>query len=207
MIIDPRLILPSPRTGDTFEGFLFDCDGTLVDSMPVHFVAWNAGLRDAGATYDLTEEDFYGWGGIHEADIVGMLNERHGAAVDPNAVIEHKAKHFAKEMAGLKPILPVTEFAASLHGKAALAVVSGSPREHVTECLKVTGINHLFTSIVTPEDVAPGRGKPHPDMFLLAAEQLGVEATKCVVFEDAKSGIDGAEAAQMATVFVARDCR
>jgi len=203
MILDSRLVLPE----GSWEGFLFDCDGTLVDSMPLHGIAWNEGLRAAGAPYELTEEDFYGWGGLHEAVIIGMLNERHACDIDPESVIAPKAESFAKGMASLKEIVPVADFARSMHGKAKLGVVSGSPRGHVEECLEVTGIAHLFDSIVTPEDVELGRGKPHPDMFLLQAEQLDLVPNTCVVFEDAQSGIDGAVAAGMGTVFVERDCR
>lgn len=175
--------------------------------MPLHLAAWNAGLEGAGAPYRLEEEDFYAWGGIHEAVIVGTLNERHGAEVNPEQVIQAKAEAFELGMSELQPILPVSGFAQSMEGRAKLGVVSGSPKKHVFECLELTGIRHLFESIVTPEDVEPGRGKPHPDMFLLQASELEVAPRECLVFEDGQSGIDGARAAGMATVFVPRDCR
>ena len=98
------------------ELLLFDCDGTLVDSMPLHLAAWNAGLAGAGAPYTLEEEDFYAWGGIHEAVIVGTLNERHGAEVDPEQVIRAKAAAFESGMSELQPILPVSGLCA-VHGR------------------------------------------------------------------------------------------
>lgn len=197
-----ELVLPQARFG----AYLFDCDGTLVDSMPLHFEAWNAGFRAAGASFRLEEEDFYGWAGIQEATIVAMLNERHGSTVDPETVITAKHAAFECGIPGLGPVAPVADFARSVVGKGKLGVVSGSPRRHVLACLDAAGLGGLFESLVTPEDVAPGRGKPHPDMFLLQAQQFGVEPAACLVFEDGQSGIDAARAAGMESVFVPRGC-
>lgn len=200
---DHSLVLPA----GAFGAYVFDCDGTLVDSMPLHFEAWNTGLSAAGALFRLEEEDFYGWAGIQEATIVGMLNERHGSEIDPQAVMVAKHAAFERGISGLQAIGPVAELACSAVGRIAMGVVSGSPRGHVLACLDAAGLGWLCDAVVTPEDVDPGRGKPHPDMFLLQAERLGVRPAECLVFEDGQSGIDAAHAAGMQTVFVSRNCR
>ena len=122
----------------------------------------------------------------------------------PEAVVAHKLSGFARLMHQVETVPAVVEIARSKHGHFPLAVVSGSEAPHVHECLRRTGIADLFDTVVTPADVAPGRGKPAPDMFLLAAERLGVAPELCVVFEDGQSGIDAAHAAGMASVFVPR---
>ena len=81
-----------------------------------------------------------------------------------------------------------------------LAIASGGPRVIVQRSLEITGLRHLFSAVVTADDVK--HGKPSPDMFLLAAQQLGVPPEQCLVFEDAEPGIQGALAAGMKVVRV-----
>lgn len=187
-----------------FAAYLFDCDGTLVNTMPLHYIAWLEGLESQNAPYTFTEEKFYSYAGIREQQIVELLNGEHGAEVDPEAVVEVKLAAFGRLMHQVEILPAVVEIARSKKGSHPLAVVSGSEAPHVHECLRRTGIGELFDTVVTPADVAPGRGKPAPDMFLLAAERLGVAPGDCLVFEDGQSGIDAAHAAGMASVFVPR---
>lgn len=185
-----------------FEGYVFDCDGTLVDSMPLHFVAWVESFRRHNAPYAdaFTEEFFYTQAGISEVDTVKSLNAQYGAEVDPHSVMRVKMEIFYERLPEIKEVGPVAEIARQLHGNKPIAVASGSEEETVRKCLAATGLLPLFDVIITPKDVK--RGKPAPDMFLLAAERLGVNPARCLVFEDGQSGIQGARAAGMDVVFV-----
>ena len=185
-----------------FAAFIFDCDGTLVDSMPLHYVAWVESLRHHKAGFEFSEETFYSYAGIREQDTVIDLNLKHGTSVDPDSVAEMKAVIFHQRIPEVLTVPPVVQVARDWYGKLPMAVASGSEEETVRACLIATGILDLFDTIVTPRDVA--KGKPAPDMFLLAARRMGVDPKDCLVFEDGQSGLDGAKAAGMETVFVAR---
>ncbi len=188
-----------------FRAYIFDCDGTLVDSMPKHYEAWLASLKLHGAPFDFTEEFFYARAGVREQDVVMELNEKYGSAIDPDAVAESKVEMFLKIIPQMEAIKPVADFARSLEGKFPMAVASGSEEIIVRGCLAASGLLHLFPVIVTPAYVK--RGKPAPDMFLLAAEKLGVDPKECLVLEDGQAGIVAAEAAGMQWAFVPRTLR
>ncbi|MBB5037034.1 HAD family hydrolase [Prosthecobacter dejongeii] len=188
-----------------FRAYIFDCDGTLVDSMPKHYEAWLASLKLHGAPFDFTEEFFYARAGVREQDVVMELNEKYDSAIDPDAVAESKVEMFLKIIPQMEAIKPVADFARSLEGKFPMAVASGSEEIIVRGCLAASGLLHLFPVIVTPAYVK--RGKPAPDMFLLAAEKLGVDPKECLVLEDGQAGIVAAEAAGMQWAFVPRTLR
>ena len=188
-----------------FAAYIFDCDGTLVDSMPIHYVCWVESLRINGAPFEFTEEEFYSYAGVREQDTVIILNEKHGTDVDPDAVAHVKAELFTKRIPEVPAIKPVSNYARSLHGKAPMAVASGSEAPIVHGCLKGNDLFHLFPYIITPADVK--QGKPAPDMFLLAAELMGVDPRDCLVFEDGNSGLQAAKAAGMEAVFIPRSLR
>lgn len=188
-----------------FKGYIFDCDGTLVDSMPIHFDCWVESLRVNGATFPFTEEEFYHFAGVREQDTVIILNRQHGTQIDPDAVAETKAEFFLNRIEEMTRIHPVAAFAESMHGIAPMSVASGSEAPVVHACLRQTNLFHLFPHIITPANVR--RGKPAPDMFLLAAESMGIAPEDCLVFEDGRSGLEAAKAAGMEAVFVPRSCR
>lgn len=196
-------MLPIPDRD--FKAYIFDCDGTLVESMPIHYACWVEALILSGATYPFTEDEFYFYAGISEYDTVIILNEKHGARVNPQMVVETKAEMFHKRLHEVPRIDIVASYAESLFGKYPISVASGSEAPIVHACLKNTGLFHLFSHIITPEDVQ--RGKPAPDMFLLAAERMGVAPEDCLVFEDGRSGLEAAKAAGMEAVYVPRTLR
>ncbi len=195
------LILPDRP----FAAYIFDCDGTLVDSMPIHYVCWVEALKINGATFVFTEDEFYHYAGVREQDTVIILNDLHGTQVDPDAVAHTKSEIFSKRISEIKPVRPVADFARSLFGKAPMSVASGSEAPIVHGCLKANDLFHLFPHIITPADVK--NGKPAPDMFLLAAEKMGVAPEDCLVFEDGGKGIEAAKAAGMESVFIPRTLR
>jgi len=189
-----------------FSAIIFDCDGTLVDSMPLHYHAWKASLKHHSAPFDFTEEYFYSKAGVREQDVVKLLNAQYGTQIDPESVANYKAALFEKMIPEVPTIFPVADYARSMHGKFPMSVASGSEENIVRGCLTANELIHLFDDIIiTPRLVA--RGKPAPDMFLLAAERMGVPPEECLVFEDGQSGIDAAKAAGMNWVFVPRSLR
>ncbi|WP_395745754.1 HAD family hydrolase [Prosthecobacter sp.] len=183
-----------------FQAYIFDCDGTLVDSMPLHYIAWTESLQQHDAPFVFTEAEFYASAGMKEQDVVKKLNAQHGTNLDPVSVDELKMELFAKHIPRVQPVRPVAEFARSLYGRFPIAVASGSEEQTVRGCLTATGLIDLFPIIITPKKVK--HGKPAPDMFLLAAEQMGIAPSECLVLEDGQSGIEAAKAAGMQWVFV-----
>lgn len=192
-----RLDIPD---GD-FSGYIFDLDGTLVDTMPLHYAAWEAALRNAGLQGRLDENLFYSFGGMPSRKVAVLLGRRHGMEVDPEKVYRDKEDIFMGSLRKLALIEPVVEFARRVAKTHPVAVASGGTRDVVHNTLKLTGLAPLFPVVVTVDDVA--HGKPAPDMFLLAARLMGVEPARCMVFEDGKPGIEAAQAAGMKWVLVA----
>lgn len=183
-----------------FEGYIFDCDGTLVDSMPLHFRAWSASFEHHEAPFEFSEERFYASAGVPDRETVAALNEEHSCALDADSIHEHKLEFFTKHMHELEAVHAVADVVRSVHGQLPVSVASGSDLSLVEPSLRITELHHYFEIIVTPKDV--DRGKPAPDMFLLAAEKMGIAPEKCLVFEDGQAGIDAANAAGMHSVFV-----
>ncbi len=184
-----------------FAGYIFDCDGTLVDSMPLHYRAWTASFRHHGAPFEWSEERFYAGAGVPDREIVAGLNAEHGCALDADAVHETKLEWFVRHLHELTPVAAVAEIVRELHGRGEkISVATGSDLSLVEPELRHVGLRDYFEIIVTPADVR--RGKPAPDMFLLAAERMGVDPAACLVFEDGKAGLQAADAAGMASVFV-----
>ena len=188
-----------------FAAYIFDCDGTLVDSMPIHYVCWVESLRRNGATYPFTEDEFYHYAGVREYDTVLILNEKHGVNINPDLVVELKSELFSKRIHEVPRVSPVAAYAESLHGHSPISVASGSEAHIVRACLEGNNLFHIFDHIITPADVK--RGKPAPDMFLLAAERMGVDPADCLVFEDGLMGVEAAKAAGMECVFIPRTLR
>ncbi|MDD5351159.1 MAG: HAD-IA family hydrolase [Chthoniobacteraceae bacterium] len=181
-----------------FDGYVFDCDGTLADSMPVHYEAWVETLARFGC--DFPEPYFYELGGVPTERIVEMLNEQQGLNMPPVEIARDKEALYIRLIPHITPIRPVVDFARRFHGKKPLAVASGGHRGIVRRTLTAIGIVDLFTAIVGAEDYA--HGKPAPDPFLEAARQLGVDPARCLAFEDTALGIQSASSAGMATVRV-----
>ena len=185
-----------------FAGYIFDLDGTLIDSMPIHYRAWDAALRRFGLAGRLDEDLFYSLGGVPTVLVAEALGRHYGLKLDPAEVMAVKERLYVENLAGVKVIEPVAAVARRVAGSHPVAIVTGGTPEIAVPALRAGGFNGLFKLVVTPLDVPPGRGKPAPDMFLLAAERMGVPPESCLVFEDAEPGIAGAMAAGMRVVRV-----
>jgi len=183
-----------------FAGYIFDLDGTLVDTMPLHYRAWNETMQKAGLKEELSEDLFYSLGGVPTRRVAELMAKHYGLKIDVDQVFHDKEKLFMNLRSEMRRIEPVVAFARQHHGKVPMGVASGGPRDIVRHTLELMKLADLFTVVVTPEDVA--HGKPAPDMFLLAAQKLGVAPGRCLVFEDAEPGFRAAEAAGMKWVAV-----
>jgi HAD superfamily hydrolase (TIGR01509 family) len=181
-----------------FHAYLFDCDGTIVDSMPLHYLAWKEALGEWGCTFD--EGLFYSWGGVPPKEIVSRLNEMQRLNMPVEAVAHRRENLYFSHLPGLKPIPEVLEHINAQQGRIPFAVVSGSTRESIVRSLTTVGLLDRFAVLVCSEDYS--RSKPAPDAFLTAAERLGIAPKDCLVFEDTDMGIQGATAAGMASVRV-----
>jgi beta-phosphoglucomutase-like phosphatase (HAD superfamily) len=192
-----RLVIPDRE----FDGYIFDCDGTLADTMPLHFRAWTRIVGEMGGSFP--EKLFYQTGGKPTAQILEMLRDQHGLRVDDvRMVAERKEGYFLELIQEVRPIEAVVQIARRWSGIKPMAVASGGFHRQVELTLGALGIRSLFTAIVCVEDYA--RGKPFPDPFLEAARQLKVAPVDCVVFEDSDLGVQAAAAAGMQCVFVPR---
>jgi beta-phosphoglucomutase family hydrolase len=192
-----RLIIPDRE----FDGYIFDCDGTLADTMPLHFRAWTRIVGELGGSF--SEESFYQTGGKPTVQILEMLRDEQGLRVDDvQKVAERKEEYFLELIHEVKPIDAVVKIARRWSGIKPLAVASGGFHRQIELTLDALGIRSLFTAVVCVEDYA--RGKPFPDPFLEAARRLKVPPEDCVVFEDSMLGVQAAAAAGMECVFVPR---
>lgn len=189
-----RLKVPDGR----FAAYLFDCDGTIVDSMPLHFVAWQTALAEWNCPFP--EDLFYSWGGKTVPEIITTLNVMHRLNMPVESLGIRKENLYFDLLPTLKAVPEVLAHIDLHYGRIPFGVVSGSHRESVIRSLTTVGLLDRFHTIVAAEDYA--QSKPAPDGFLLAAERLGVMPEDCLVFEDTFLGLQAAEAAGMASVLV-----
>jgi beta-phosphoglucomutase len=179
---------------------IWDVDGTLVDTAELHFQAWQQICREQGC--DFTRADFAATFGRRNPEILGTL---FGARFRPEelaALGERKEALYRKAASkGVKLLPGARRLIEELHQAGfAQAIGSSAPRANLELILWLTGIAPFFAAIVSSEDTQ--RGKPDPQVFLLAAERLGVAPARCVVFEDAVAGVQAAHAAGMKCVAV-----
>lgn len=180
-------------TGD-YEAFLYDCDGTLADNMPAHTATYVAIAKQYQVEMDpAIIDELAGW---PIAKVVEELNLRYNATMDPEEFRSRKAQLFADEyISKVLPITYVVEHLKANSGKVRIAVVSGGDRGAVQRTLETIGVSEYVEVLVCAGETP--KGKPFADPFLKAAELLGVDPKKCLVFEDGVPGVQAAEAAGM----------
>ena len=154
-----------------FRAYLFDCDGTIADSMPLHYKAWKKALAEYGATYD--EDLFYAWGGKPVRKIIADLNEMQGLSMPVDALAARKESFYHAQLPELKGIPDVLELIEAMYGQIPFAVVSGSRRASVVGSLTALGLLDKFDVLVCAEDYK--HGKPSPGRLSAG----GVEARRC----------------------------
>jgi HAD superfamily hydrolase (TIGR01509 family) len=181
-----------------FKAYLFDCDGTIADSMPLHYRAWKQALGEWNCEFE--EKLFYDWGGMPVAEIISTLNKKHGLRMPVETVARRKEALYFELLPQLQAVPEVLQHIEAEHKKIPFAVVSGSTRESVTASLVRLNLFERFDAMVCAGDYA--KSKPDPEAFLLAAARLGVAPELCLVFEDTEMGIQAAKSAGMASIKV-----
>jgi HAD superfamily hydrolase (TIGR01509 family) len=180
------------------QGLIFDCDGTIADTMPLHYRAWKQALGEYG--HDFPEALFYEMAGIPTPVIMQILNERHGYHLPVEEASERKELLFVESIPQILPVEPVVQLVRQNAGRLPMAVATGGTRAICMKTLTALGLADAFLSIVTADDVA--HGKPAPDIFLEAARRIKAEPAHCMAFEDGEPGFRAAGAAGMVVVDV-----
>jgi HAD superfamily hydrolase (TIGR01509 family) len=198
-------VLPLELPAGEFGGFIFDCDGTLADSMPLYHRAWQRALTAHGVGFEFSWEIFVSRAGMSTALTIEALNAEFGTTLEASSVERHQHAEFLTLIDEVQPIHAVVEVARRYAGKIPMSVASGGARPLVERTLELIGVRDLFPIVVVAADVP--RGKPEPDIFLLAAERMGVPPARCLVFEDGEPGLVAARRAGMQALFVDRGSR
>ncbi len=181
---------------DPIEGLIFDCDGTLINSMPVHWLAWQEVTQRHGI--DFPEDRFYSLGGVPSWQVIQMLSEEQGVTLDAHAVAREKEEAFFPHMHRVEPVAAVIDIVKAHHGKLPMAVATGGVKPIIPDLLRQLNLLDYFESVVTSEDVT--HQKPAPDIFLEAARRIGVDPQRCRAYEDTDLGMQAIRAAGMEAV-------
>ena len=179
-------------------GLIFDFDGTLVDSMPLHWRAWDLVCQRHGIEF--SEQRHYSLGGMPSRKILAMLKKEQGLDFDPAALSREKEEAYLPLMAEVQPIEPVLAIAREHRGKIPMAIATGGRTQFIEPLLEQVGIADWFCALVTSDDVV--NPKPAPDTFLKAAALMGVPAEDCRAYEDTDLGLRSIRAAGMDAVDV-----
>jgi len=180
---------------------IFDFDGTLVDTMPLHYRAYRQVFAPYGI--DLTEEDFYPKVGGKWTETIPKFLRGRSCPLTPDEVHDRK-KMIAEQLLTTEtvPVLDTALLLPLLYGRVKMAVASSGARIGLDAAIKRLDWNRYFDAVIAAEDVA--RGKPAPDPFLLAAQRMNVPPEQCIVFEDTDDGVAAGKAAGMSVVDVRR---
>ena len=182
------------------KGLIFDIDGTICDTMPVHFIAWRETAAEQGI--DFTPELFVEVTGIPAFQTSQYLKNKFNLDFDELAFTLLKEKRYEQNMHKAKPIEPVVNIIREYKGKIPMACGTGGSQYLAWKTLEIAGVKDCFEHVVAAEDVV--NHKPFPDTFLKAAELIGVQPSDCEVYEDGQLGIDAAERAGMMWVDVTK---
>lgn len=181
------------------DGLIFDCDGTLIDSLPAYAAAWREAFAGSGNVMDGA------WHaarcGLCEAQLMAQFEHTYQVTLDRPRVVATMRQHYLANLSlQVREITRVTAIARRFAGVKPLAVASSGSRQIVLSSLAALGLAELFDTLVTFDDV--GKAKPDPAIHLQAARQLGVAPAQCLVFEDSEQGLQAARRAGMPVVDV-----
>jgi len=175
----------------TFDAIIFDCDGTLVNSAPLHYSAFQAALQQQNASLDRS------WYmqrlGLTRVELITELCEAQSLSIDVRQAVADSEAHYVRLTQHVEEIPEVVNIARQLHSKVPLAVASSGQKQSVQSSLQRVGIVHLFDAVLTADDVAVC--KPDPAIYIAAAQAVGIDPAKCLVFEDTEEGLSSGKAA------------
>ena len=180
------------------KGLIFDCDGTLADTMTIHTHAWQETMKHFG--HDCPVDFLQPLRGIPAEEIVIHFNRTFGTGLDYKEISDAKNQMSYDRLKTVKPIMPAAKIALDYRGKLPMSVVSGGTRKNVLRTLEAIGMSDFFEAVITADDGL--KPKPDPQMFFEAARRMGVSPTVCEVFEDGEPGLQAARAAGMKFVDV-----
>lgn len=183
-----------------FAAVVFDMDGVLVDSEPMHVDAMRQLLRPYGIAYtDSENEEFFGF---TDPEVFRVLRARYGLEPDDHALTQRRAALLVElTRKRTVPMPGVPDVPKALHGLGyRLAVASSSALDVIRATVDVLGIAALFETLVSGLEV--GRGKPAPEIFVETARRLGLAPRACLVIEDSRNGLLAAKAAGMACAVI-----
>jgi len=175
------------------KGLIFDIDGTISDTMPIHLIAYQQTAAEYG--FEISSELFYSLSGIPAYQTCVILKEKFNQDFDPQEFADKKEFHFLQNIHKAAPIGPVVKIIREYAGILPMACGTGGSRFYADKTLQLAGVRDYFEHVVSAEDVE--NHKPHPDTFLKAAELIGIPPEHCQVFEDSKLGLQAAHNAGM----------
>jgi beta-phosphoglucomutase-like phosphatase (HAD superfamily) len=180
------------------KALIFDCDGTLADTMPLHWRAW----QKVAASYGLefSENRFYELVGVPSRDVFTMLSAEQNRPLDPVRASQEREAAYMQCMQEVRSVEPIEKIVRENAGKLPMAVASGGNQAQINEVLEHIGMRQFFQAVVTSEYVK--RQKPFADIFLEAARRLAVEPAYCRAYEDTDIGLQAIRAAGMEAVDV-----
>lgn len=181
-----------------YKGIVFDMDGTLIDSMGAHGIAWRQTCTHYGFPYD--GEYIHGLGGVPTREIVKLLNEKYGLELDADEVTETKRHAFLKLDDKPSIIDDTFQVMQRYQGILKMGVGTGSERGNAIRMLTEAGLLDRVDTVVTASDVT--YGKPHGETFITVAQNMGLHPSDCVVFEDTEIGRQAAQNAGMDCIMV-----
>lgn len=178
---------------EKYDAIIFDMDGTLLDTMPNHVKAWQLTAEHFQFPFD--RNWLHSLGGMPSYKIAGEVNKRYGLSLDQQAVSSFKMETFSTLPFSGSPIMHTFEVFKLHQGKKPMAIGTGSQRDSALKLLSEAGVLEAFDCVVSATEIT--NHKPNPDTFLMAADKMGKQASRCVVFEDTKLGLQAAHAAGM----------
>ena len=191
--------MPDFKLGDyDFDAIIFDCDGTIADTLPVHFQTFREALGEQG--YELTPEWYQARTGLSSGRLFEAYEKAFGVTLDRDALLARCRRLYDNHLDVLREHGFAAGIAREQFGHVPMAVASAGLKSIVISTLRTLDLLELFEHVVTVEDVK--HPKPAPDLYLLAAGKLGVPPERCLVFEDTEEGLEAARNAGMRAIDV-----
>lgn len=175
------------------KAFIFDLDGTLIDSMEAHFQSWQKVAKKY--SFKFSKDFFLETAGMPSSKIANKINSLFSLSIDPNILSNEKQSMYLESLDKIEPIEPVAAIAKKYFGLIPMSVGTGTSKNVAIKTLEMAGLKKYFDIIVAADNVT--HHKPHPETFLVCASLMGVEPTVCQVFEDGELGLVAAREAKM----------